>query len=220
MHIICKLRAFVGAIPRASARRESRNFAATTVDCRNTQRLVLQKLLALNAGSRFSIEHHLECVRTAADFRRRLPIADFEAFRPYIEQLKLGNHSALLGHKNRLLMFSLSSGTTAKSKYIPITQQFLDDYRHGWQVWGINVLDDHPAVNSRNILQLSSNYDRFRTPGGTPCGNISGLVAAVQKRTSCKRCTPSPAASRPSTMPTPRTTRPCGWRWPTTTSAW
>src|SRR3990170_3813097 len=44
------------------------------------------------------------------------------------------------------------------------------------------VFDDHPAANTKNILQLSSDYDKFRTPGGTPCGNISGLVAAVQKR--------------------------------------
>lgn len=108
-------------------------------------------------------------------------MADYELFRPYIEQLKQGNLGALLGDRQRLLMFSLSSGTTSESKFIPITQRFLDDYRGGWQTWGIHVLDDHPAINSRKIVQFSSDYDRFRTAGGTPCGNISGLVAAMQK---------------------------------------
>ncbi len=79
-------------------------------------------------------------------------------------------------------MFSLTSGTTAQAKYIPITERFLADYRSGWQAWGIQAIDAHPGINSRNILQLSSDYDLFRTPGGTPCGNISGLVAACQKR--------------------------------------
>jgi hypothetical protein len=79
-------------------------------------------------------------------------------------------------------MFSLSSGTTSQSKFIPITQRFLDDYRRGWQIWGIETLDAHPEINSRTIVQLSSDHDRFRTMGGTPCGNISGLVAAMQKR--------------------------------------
>ena len=32
-----------------------------------------------------------------------------------------------------------------------------------------------------NIVQLSSDYDRFKTDGGTPCGNISGLAAVMQR---------------------------------------
>ena len=111
-----------------------------------------------------------------------MPVADYEYFRPYVEEVKAGRHDALLGAKNRLLMFSLTSGTTAQAKYIPITERFLSDYRSGWQAWGIQAIDAHPGINSRNILQLSSDYDLFRTPGGTPCGNISGLVAACQKK--------------------------------------
>jgi hypothetical protein len=181
MHVLCQLRALVGAIPRGSVRRESRRFLATTTRCRETQQDALRRLLALNSESRFGRAHRFGEIRTTADFRKRLRVADYEAYRPYIEQLKLGDHEAMLGPGNRLLMFSLSSGTTSQSKFIPITQQFLDDYRRGWQIWGIQTLDDHPGVNCRNIVQLSSDYDRFRTPGGTPCGNISGLVTAIQK---------------------------------------
>jgi len=181
MRIVSRLRAFVGAIPRASVRREARRLLATTHDCRGTQQQVLKRLLALNAQSRFSRERRLASVRNVAEFRRRLPITDYEYFRPYIERLKQGDHQALLGPQNRLLMFSLSSGTTSASKYIPITEQFLSDYRRGWQAWGIHTLDAHPGINSRKILQFSSDYDCFRTKGGTPCGNISGLATAMQK---------------------------------------
>lgn len=138
-------------------------------------------MLALNAGSRFSRQHRLDDVQTVAHFRRQLPVADYDMFHPYIERLKQGDFGALLGQKQRLLMFSLSSGTTSESKFIPITARFLDDYRAGWQTWGIHVLDDHPTINSRKIVQFTSDYDRFRTEGGTPCGNISGLVVAIQK---------------------------------------
>jgi len=182
MHILGSIRAVLGNIPRANARREARRFLKTTHDCRATQHRVLRELMALNAGSRFSREHGLDAATTVDEFRKRLPVSDYEYFRPYIEDLKNGDPSALLGRHNKLLMFSLSSGTTSQSKFIPITQKFLDDYRSGWQVWGINTFDDHPGVNSRNIVQISSDYDKFRTPGGTPCGNISGLVAAVQKK--------------------------------------
>lgn len=182
MQIVRHLRARLGAIPRAHARSEARRFLTAAKNCRATQCDVLFGLLALNSGTWFARDHRLDKVRNVAEFRRQVPVADYEYFRPYIDQVRAGRTDALLGPRNRLLMFSLTSGTTAQAKYIPITKRFLDDYRSGWQVWGIQAFDDHPAMNSRNILQLSSDYDLFRTPGGTPCGNISGLVAACQKR--------------------------------------
>jgi hypothetical protein len=182
MRIARQLRARVGAVPRALARREARRFLSAAKNCSSAQSRVLRELLALNAGSRFAREHRLDGVRNAKQYRRRMPIADYEYFRPYVEEVKAGRPEALLGPKNRLLMFSLTSGTTAQAKYIPITERFLADYRSGWQVWGIQAFDAHPGINSRNILQITSDYDLFRTPGGTPCGNISGLVAACQKR--------------------------------------
>ena len=182
MRITSELRARLGAIPRARIRRQTARFLNAAKNCRSAQSQVLIDLLALNAGSRFSREHKLDGVRNATQYRRRVPVADYEYFRPYIEEVKAGRHDALLGAKNRLLMFSLTSGTTAQAKYIPITDRFLADYRSGWQAWGIQAIDAHPGINNRMILQLSSDYDLFRTPGGTPCGNISGLVAACQKR--------------------------------------
>jgi hypothetical protein len=182
MRITRELRAHLGVIPRALVRRDARRFLNAAKNCRSAQSQVLVDLLALNAGSRFARQHRLEGVRNATQYRRRVPVADYEYFRPYIEEVKAGQHDALLGPKNRLLMFSLTSGTTAQAKYIPITERFLADYRNGWQAWGIQAIDAHPGINSRMILQLSSDFDLFRTPGGTPCGNISGLVAACQKR--------------------------------------
>ena len=177
-----KIRAVAGAVVRRPIRRAMHEFLAAAEDCRTTQNRVLSDLLKLNDGSRFQREHGLHRVRTVADFRQQLPIADFEYFRPYIEDVKQGDHQALLGADNRLMMFTLSSGTTAESKFIPITKRFLNDYRRGWQIWGIRALDKHRQINEQTILQLSSNFDQFRTAGDTPCGNISGLVAAMQKR--------------------------------------
>ena len=182
MPILNQLRAFVGGIPRASVRKQLKAFREATLDCRGAQQRVLRELLALNADSRYSQERGLHAAKTTAEFRDAVSVTRFDDYIPYIEDLKRGDHRALLGSDNRLLMFTLSSGTTNNSKFIPITQRFLEDYRRGWQIWGISTFDDHPAINSRNIVQLSSDDDRFRTPGGTPCGNISGLVASMQKR--------------------------------------
>lgn len=182
MRILGRLREFAGVIPRIFVRKQFSAFHAATQDCREAQRETLRRLLTLNEDSRFAIDNKLTGSLTPDELRQRMPVTDYEYYSPHIEQLKNGDHRALLGSANPLLMFSLSSGTTEQSKYIPITRQFLSDYRRGWHIWGIRTLDDFPGVNSLNILQLTSDDDRFRSPGGTPCGNISGLAASMQKR--------------------------------------
>lgn len=174
------LRKILGAPLRRKLRRQAAFHLSQTPRCREVQYDVLRRLMALNADSDFGRRHHFADIRTVADFRRHLPIADYDYFRPYVERLKQGEHGALLGPKNRLLMFALTSGTTSDCKFIPITQRFLDDYRRGWKTWGIRAYDDHPALHLQDIVQLTSDYDQFRTPGGHPCGNISGLASAVQ----------------------------------------
>ncbi|HLQ47300.1 MAG TPA: GH3 auxin-responsive promoter family protein [Planctomycetaceae bacterium] len=176
-----RLRSFAGSLFRSQVRRQVRRFLKGAADCQATQREVLRRLLALNDTSRFSQEHGLTASLPPAEFRSRIPISDYERYRPYIERLKIGDTAALLGPQNKLIMFALTSGTTSDSKFIPITQRFLDDYRRGWQIWGIHAYDARPGLNSKNILQVTSDYNRYRTPGGTPCGNISGLAVASQR---------------------------------------
>ncbi|MBI5759462.1 MAG: GH3 auxin-responsive promoter family protein, partial [Planctomycetales bacterium] len=180
MHLKLRLRYWGGSFIRRKMRRQVARFLAQTEHCRDTQHRVLRELLALNGATDFGREHGLDSVTTVAEFRQRLPITNYEYFRPYIERLKRGERSALLGDRNRLLMFTLTSGTTAESKFIPITARFMSDYRRGWTIWGIRAYDDHPALHLQQILQLTSDHDQFRTEGGTPCGNISGLVTAMQ----------------------------------------
>jgi len=180
MRALYLLRAAAGTFTRRRYRRAASSFLALTQNCRQIQQQTLQRILRLNADSDFSREWNLNETCTIEDFQSRFPVSDYERFRPYIDRVKNGETSALLGAANRLLMFTLSSGTTSDSKFIPITEPFLKDYRQGWQNWGILAYDDLPNLKYQNIVQLSSNFDKFRTPGGTPCGNISGLVAAMQ----------------------------------------
>src|SRR5262249_35894077 len=56
------------------------------------------------------------------------------------------------------------------------------DYKRGWNIWGLKAYLDHPPVKLRPILQMSSDWQEFRTEAGTPCGSVSGLTASMQKR--------------------------------------
>jgi len=165
---------------RGRCRRQADQFLSLLKDCRGTQQKILQEILRQNADSAFSRDHFLDRVRSVNDFRRTLPVAGYERALPYVERTMQGERTALLGEKNPPVMFALSSGTTAATKYVPITRRFVEDYRRGWQIWGIRSFDTHPRMHLLNIFQAASDHEKFRTPGGLPCGNISGLVQQLQ----------------------------------------
>ncbi len=174
------IRYYGGHFIRRQMRQRVAAFLKDVEHCQATQAATLRRILRLNAESDFSRQRGLGESTSIAEFRRRVPVSDFETIREEVERLKAGDSRSLLGKSNALLMFALSSGTTGDSKYIPITTEFLKDYRRGWNLWGINAFDAHPALHKLDIVQLSSDYDIFRTPAGIPCGNISGLVSKMQ----------------------------------------
>ncbi len=182
MDIRSSLQSLTGTLPRKRMRQQGRRFLAATADCRSTQQRLLKELLALNGSSNFGREYGLDRVSDPAEFRRAIGVTGYEVYQPWIEQLKAGNQSAMLGPDNPLLMFTLSSGTTAESKFIPVSQRFLDDYRRGWTTWAIFAYDDHHAATGGNIIQFVSHHEQFHTSAGTPCGNISGLAVRMQSK--------------------------------------
>lgn len=106
-------------------------------------------------------------------FSEAIPLADFESYRPWIDQLKSSN-------KAQLRMFGLTSGSTGDSKFVPINNAFLKAYRRAWKLWGYRTFTDHPAAATGSFLQFSSPWQRFQTAGGTWCGAMSGLTMAMQ----------------------------------------
>ena len=157
--------------------RRVERFLRGTHDCRQIQHDVLLAKLRKNADSDFGRRHGFAKIRTIEDFRRQMPLADYDYFLPYIERVKQGEIGAMFGPGSRLMMFSMTSGSTGTSKYIPITEDFLREYREGWNLWGVRTYRDHKDLLIKKSLQLSSDWKQFYTPGGTPCGGMSGLAA-------------------------------------------
>ncbi len=173
----------MGGVFRRGLERQRQEFQRLAREhCRETQIQTLHRLLRLNCGSHFCSDFHLRPEMALAEFRARVPVSDYELVSPYVERMQAGDHRALLGEHNRLLMYAVTSGTTAQSKLIPITDQFVADYRRGWQHWGAAAHTQRPALRRVNMAQITSSHRRFRTPDGVPCGNISGLVAEMQSR--------------------------------------
>jgi hypothetical protein len=164
-----------------SVRRHVRAQEEATHRPKEVQEALLRRLLAYQAATDFGREHGFAAVQSIADFRRQLPVARYEYFEPYLERVRRGELRALLADPY-VHMFAMTSGTTAARKTIPVTPQYLADYRRGWNIWGLLAYRQHPPVTFRPILQLSSDWNEFQTEAGIPCGSVSGLTAAMQKR--------------------------------------
>jgi hypothetical protein len=175
------LRKVVAKVVAWPVRRRLAAFEVATHAPQAVQEALLRRILAAQAATAFGRDHHFADVRTPADFRRRVPVAGYDYVAPYMERVRRGETSALLADP-RVHMFALTSGTTAARKYIPVTAQYLADYKRGWNLWGLKVFRDHPAVKLRPIVQMSGDWDEERAPGGVPCGAVTGLTAQTQKK--------------------------------------
>ena len=164
-------------------RRQLRHFEAACEYPEAVQAAVLDQIIRRQAGTGFGRDHHFAAVRTAADYRRNVSVAPYEQIAPYIDRVANGDTNALLADR-RVLMFALTSGTTASRKLIPVTADYLAAYKRGWNMWGVRMYRDHRGrkIAMRPIVQLGGDPDEFRTPAGIPCGNLSGYTAMVQRR--------------------------------------
>jgi len=153
-----------------------------TKSARETQERVLLAKLRRNADSVFGREHGFSRIGSYQDFAAQVPVHTYEDLRPYVKRVMAGETQALFGRGQRVLMFAMTSGSTDEPKYVPVTPEFLSEYRRGWNVFGVKAMLDHPGALLRSILQVTSDMDEHQTESGIPCGSISGLLAATQKR--------------------------------------
>jgi hypothetical protein len=175
------IRKILGRIAAYPVRRRLAAFELATHAPQKVQEDLLRRLVARQAGTDFGKNHRFDTIRTAADFRKNLPVAGYEYFDPYIKRVTQGDFNALLADRV-VHMFALTSGTTATRKFIPVTAGYLADYKRGWNLWGLKVFRDHPEVRLRPIVQMSGDWQEFTTAAGIPCGSVTGLTATMQLR--------------------------------------
>src|SRR5579871_4801385 len=161
-------------------RRHLAAFHRATERPRHVQDELLLRILRAQQDTAFGRDHGFRAIASRDDFRRQIPVLRYEDHEPYIARCRRGEFNALLAEPT-VEMFAMTSGTTASRKYIPVTQQYLEDYKRSWSLWGLRVWQQHPQVRLRPITQLSGDWDEFRTEAAVPCGALTGLTARNQK---------------------------------------
>jgi hypothetical protein len=89
----------------------------------HAQREVLARLLSANRDTRFGRVHGFADTHDPAQFQARVPVQDYEQFRPYIDEQRHTGAPALTTEAP--LFYAQTSGSTGTPKYIPVTPTML-----------------------------------------------------------------------------------------------
>ena len=91
-----------------------------------SQREVLQHLVTAAQYTEFGKKYHFSKLFTVKDFKRNIPIQEYDDVKPYIQKMMDGEENILWN--TPVNWFAKSSGTTSdKSKFIPISEESLQD---------------------------------------------------------------------------------------------
>lgn len=139
------------------------------------QQAILQNLLRHGSGTQFGKDHHLKQVKDYESYRSAIPLRDYEAFKPYIDQVKEGKQNVLW--KGRPLYFAKTSGTTSGVKYIPISKDSISNHINTARNALLCYMAEtgNTAFADGKLIFLSGSPTLERV-GGIPTGRLSGIV--------------------------------------------
>lgn len=130
----------------------------------------LQQILQANRESEFGRSHDFARISNVAEFQKRVPLADYDAFAPAIQRLAAGESGVLTSSSVKL--FEPSSGSTAAAKLIPYTAALQREFQAGLAAWIGNLYGQMPQLMGGpaywSLTPLTSG--RQTTLGGIPVG--------------------------------------------------
>ena len=161
------------------ARRFAR-FQRLLEDARDVQRRWLFDRLRRCRDTKFGRDHGFAAVQTLEDFRRQVPVARYDRFKPYIDAVARGDFGALVPAGETVERFTITTGSTGEPKLNPVTSSWLKEYKNSWDLWGLKILLDHPECVGGKILQMIGTWNMGTTEGGLPISMISTLATRYQ----------------------------------------
>ena len=139
------------------------------------QQNILKDLVKTAKETEFGKEHSFEEIKNYDDFKKNVPVRDYEGFVPYIDRIKQGRFNVLW--KGKPLYFAKTSGTTSGIKYIPITKHSIPNHintaRNALLCYMAQSGNYNFASGKLIFLSGSPVLDRV---GDIPTGRLSGIV--------------------------------------------
>lgn len=141
-----------------------------------TQDKVFQDLISGGKNTLFGKDHGFDQIQSYEDFKKQVPIRDYEDLKSYIEWVKEGKSDILW--KGKPLYFAKTSGTTSGTKYIPITQESMPSHIKSARNALLDyILEKNNAKFVSGKMIFLQGSPELEEKNGIKIGRLSGIVA-------------------------------------------
>ncbi len=141
-----------------------------------TQQKVFLDLINQAKDTKFGKDHNFSQIKTFQDFATQVPVRDYEALKPYVDEVVAGKENILW--KGKPLYFAKTSGTTSGAKYIPLTRESMPYHIQAARNAILSYIHETGKANFVNgkmiFLQGSPILEE---KNGIKLGRLSGIVA-------------------------------------------
>jgi len=123
----------------------------------------------------FGKDHGFSAIKTYEDFKKQVPIRDYEDLKPYVEKILQGSEDVLW--PGRPAYFAKTSGTTSGTKYIPITKASIPNHINSAKNALLNYVNETGKGQflDGKLIFLSGSPVLEQT-AGIHTGRLSGIV--------------------------------------------
>ena len=140
------------------------------------QKKIMFNLIHKGKKTKFGKDHSFNNITNYSDFKKHVPIRDYEGLKEYIELIKSDEKDVLWPGKPKY--FCKTSGTTSGTKYIPLTKESLQnqlDTARDAILSYIHETKNTSIYNGKMIFIQGS--PQLESTGKTLTGRLSGIVA-------------------------------------------
>ena len=139
------------------------------------QHQIFDQLIKTAKSTRFGKDHNFSSIRDYADFKKNVPVRDYEDLKNYIDDVIKGKPDILWTGKPAYL--AKTSGTTSGTKYIPITADSIPNHIHSARNALLSYIHEtgRAAFLDGGLIFLSGSPE-LEEKGGIKTGRLSGIV--------------------------------------------
>src|SRR5579872_7009133 len=163
------------ALSRVFAAWVNRDLNRTRTNSVTLQQKAFQYLIQSAKDTAFGKDHHFESIHNYDNFKKLVPIRDYEDLRPYIDRVTHGEEDILW--PGRPIYLAKTSGTTSGVKYIPISAASISNHiltaRNALLCYMAET--GNTSMSDGKMIFLSGTPELERI-GGIPTGRLSGIV--------------------------------------------
>jgi len=139
----------------------------------------LRKLISSAKDTEWGKKYNYSKIDSIEQFRKNIPIQDYDSLKPYIDRVRKGEQNILWN--TDIKWFAKSSGTTNdKSKFIPVSEESLDDahYNGGRDMIAIhcNLNPETKLFTGKNLALAGSLVSDYHNGYESQNGDLSAIV--------------------------------------------